>query len=315
MQAYLSSEQGSALPYLQRQSKILQSPFSDRPWARSLLLISFQAKKQAELPFSALPAAREGHPKASLAAYILNEDYHRSGVRILQKIAALLCLDEYEFGVDSSPLLEKALAQQAGLGQYGYNSLLRCNGFGTRLHLGFLFSAKALPIQRYVAEMKPDCADCRLCIQNCPNSALSDSGILQIRRCRSYLANEKKGALSWQEQIWLGGSLAGCSLCSYCCPDDQSPRPADLLLDPEELCLMPSAELKALIQGSILQHLGVSRLKRNAAAALAIQLPAQEAEAMQQKLLSSNQSPALRQTIAAWQQHTGNSTRSENNRL
>ncbi|MDD3694714.1 MAG: 4Fe-4S double cluster binding domain-containing protein [Lentisphaeria bacterium] len=304
LQASLSSEYTSALPYLQRQSKVLQSPFSSRAWAHSLLLISFQAKAREQLPFAGLPAARPGRPTASLAAYILHEDYHQVGARILAKLAELLDLQEYEFGVDSSPLLEKALARHAGLGRYGYNCLLRCQGYGSRLHLGFLFASKQLPAQSYEARLEPDCADCRLCLQSCPNAAISESGILRIQRCRSYLANEKKGALSWQEQLWLGGSLAGCSLCSYCCPDDLAPRPKDLLLDAEALCMMPSAQLKALIQGSILQHQGVSRLKRNAAAALAIQLPPEEAEDMQQKLLESNHSPALRQTVAAWQRQS-----------
>jgi len=192
------------------------------------------------------------------------------------------------------------LAARAGLGIYGFNSLLRTAQWGTQAHLGYLFCARQLPAQIYQPKMSPACADCQRCWQNCPNQALSPKDGLQIKLCRSFLANEKKGPLTWKEQQLLGGALAGCSLCSTCCPGANSLPGRDLDIDAEELCKVPSAWLKQKIKGTVLEHIGVSRLKRNAAAALGTQLEPIQRGAMQEELLRKQSSEAVKRTIEAW---------------
>mgnify|MGYP000849809148 CR=1 FL=1 len=302
MQSWMGGSNVGMLPWLDRRIEVLCDPFASRPWAKSLFLIAFLPVLIPDNPLLQLPKAIPGRPAARLAAYALNEDYHRTGQRILDKIIRALDLSagEFEAGVDTGPLLEKRLAVEAGLGCYGFNTLLRTAEWGTQLHLGYLFSARQLPAKVDQPEIRPSCAECRLCLQNCPNQALSSANGLQLSRCRSFLANEKKGALTWAEQQLLGGALAGCSLCSRCCPGTSALPGQDYDVDAEEFFRMPAASLERLIKGTVLQHIGVTRLKRNAVAALGTQLPPDRRRAMQQSLLKCSNSEIIRKTLESW---------------
>jgi epoxyqueuosine reductase QueG len=302
LRVWLGGANVGLLPWLDQRAEILRSPFASRPWAKSLLLITFLPVPEPDSPLLQLPRARPGHPAARLAAYTLNEDYHRGGRRILAEISSRLALPEgsFEAAVDSGPLLEKSLAARAGLGVYGLNTLLRTAQWGSQAHLGYLFCARQLPAQIYQPEICPSCDDCQRCRQNCPNQALSPETGLQLKLCRSFLAGEKKGPLSWEEQQLLGGALAGCSSCSTCCPGTNSLPGRDLDIDAEALCQLSSAWLKQRIKGTVLEHIGVSRLKRNAAAALGTKLKPAQRRTMKEKLLQKQNSESLRKTIEAW---------------
>lgn len=302
MQTWMSGSNAGMLPWLDRRVEVLSHPFASRPWAKSLLLIVFVPVFDPDIPLLQLPKAVEGRPATRLAAYTLNEDYHQTGQRILDKIIQSLGLStgEFEAGVDTGALLEKRLAVAAGLGCYGFNTLLRTAEWGTQLHLGYLFTARQLPVKIDRAEIRPSCADCRLCLRNCPNQALSPISGLQLQLCRSFLASEKKGALTWPEQQLLGGALAGCSLCSHCCPGTNVLPGQDYDIDAEAFCRMPASQLERLIKGTALQHVGVTRLKRNAVAALGTQLFPTQRRAMQQSLMQCSNSESIRNTLTEW---------------
>lgn len=302
IQAWISGPNAGLLSWLDRRAEVLSHPFDSRPWAKSLLLVVFVPVPDPDNPLFQLPKAVSGRPAARLAAYTLNEDYHRTGLRILDRIIQYLDLSavELEAGVDAGALLEKSMAVAAGLGCYGYNTLLRTAEWGTQVHLGYLFSARPLPVKIHPSEIHPDCADCRLCLQSCPNQALSSTAGLQLQLCRSFLASEKKGALTWREQQLLGGALAGCSLCSRCCPGTTLLPGEDFSIDAEEFCKMPAFLLERLMKGTVLQHIGVTRLKRNAVAALGTQLPHAQRSAMQQSLLNCSNSENVRKTLYNW---------------
>lgn len=296
-------EQGNAalLPYLEKRFEQLSDPFGSRPWAKSLLILSFLPVTQKNSPLYSLPAQRAGHPCVSLAGYLLNEDYHISGRNILQKLVASLSLSEgsYEFGVDSSPLFEKYFASLAGLGNYGFNNLIRNDYAGSLFHLAYLFTAEELPICLYDTKSSLACEDCLLCVENCPTKALKVSG-LDISLCRSWLANEKRGFLSWSEQQLLSGTLASCSLCSVFCPAQNNSFTDDLRVDAENLALMSSSKLSRIIKGTALDYIGAVRLKRNAVATLGVQLALEERLQMKKKILSVNNSEAILRTVEQW---------------
>ncbi len=302
MQVWMDSPNAGLLPWLDQRAEVLSRPFASRPWAKSLLLVVFLPVPQSDNPLFQLPKAVPGRPATRLAAYALNEDYHRTGRRILDRIVQLLDLSsgEFEADVDAGPLMEKSLAVAMGLGCYGFNTLLRTAKWGTQVHLGYLFSARPLPLKIDQPEIGLACAECRRCLQNCPNQALSPAEGLQLRRCRSFLAGEKKGPLTWQEQQLLGGTLAGCSLCSGCCPGTTALPGQDYDIDAEALCRTPAARLEQQIKGTALQHIGVTRLKRNAMAALGTQLPPHNRKTMQQILLHCSSSECIRKTLAVW---------------
>lgn len=302
LQAWFDLGHAGLLPFMDHRAELLGAPFGKRKWAQSLLLISFLPQPDPSSPLLQLPESREGRPSGCLAAYVLNEDYHLTGRAILRRIVEILNLSEgeYEIGVDAGPLLEKSLGAVAGLGCYGFNTLLRTESWGTQVHLGYLFSAKSLPLQMYQPSISPACSECQLCLKSCPNQALSVSKGLQLRLCRSWLANEKKGALSWPEQKLLGAALAGCSICSGCCPGANRISVRDREIDVEALCQMPTGQLERILHRTILQHIGPIRLKRNAVAALGTQLSATQRKKMQKQLLQCSSSESIQQTLAAW---------------
>jgi len=319
-----------ALPYLDSWSAILTDPFAARPWARSLLVLSFSPQPDPASPLLQLPPARPGRPAATIARYALCVDYHRHGQTILDQlryaIAGDNCPDaQFDACVDSKPVMEKELALLAGLGVRGRNGLLRTPGQSCQAHLAVLFSSLDLAQHVLTPPTSLHCGDCHACITNCPTHAIGKDGILTVRKCRSWLANEKRGPLSWLEQLALGPTLFACSTCTSCCPDDiNAPNASasdqnhpdldaapshcadpgssygDYAVDAEELLRMPSAELSRLIAGTALDHAGATQLKRNAAAAFAVQSSPEQRRARQAELATLSNSPTVTQTIANW---------------
>lgn len=293
-----------ALPYLDAWSDILSDPFAARPWARSLLLLSFPPLPDPDSPLLQLPPAQAGRPAASIASYALCVDYHRRGQAILMRLRQAICEKcaaepQFDSCVDSKPLMEKELALLAGLGIRGRNGLLRTPGRSCQAHLAALFCSLDLPPLLLNPPLELNCADCHACVTACPNHAIGKNGILSVRACRSWLANEKRGPLNWQEQLALGASLFACSICSSCCPDTQS-QTRDYAVDAEALLRLPSAELTRSIATTALDHVGATRLKRNAAAAFATQSPPELRRKRQAEFAALSNSPSVSQTIAAW---------------
>ncbi|NMA45224.1 MAG: epoxyqueuosine reductase [Lentisphaerae bacterium] len=314
-----------ALPYLDNWSAILSDPFAARPWARSLLVLSFAPQPNPASPLWQLPSARPGRPAATIARYALCVDYHRHGQAILeqlrQAIATIKGSDvQFDSCVDTKPVMEKELALLAGLGVRGRNGLLRTPNRSCQAHLAVLFCSSDLPQHILPSPLDLHCGDCHACVSSCPNHAIGKNGILAVRKCRSWLANEKRGALSWPEQLALGSSLFACSICTSCCPDavnagninanaESGDVVADIAnvglwgdyaVDAEELLRMPSAELSRIIAGTALDYVGATQLKRNAAAAFAVQATPQQRRDRQAEFAALSNSPTVTQTIANW---------------
>jgi len=262
-----------ALAYIDSRRDLLLDPFGTRPWAKAALVIAFAPRPERDSPLRQLPLARPGLPAALIAPYALHEDYHRTGQRMLAEIADWLTAQAgndadalFEACVDTKPVLEKLLAEQAGIGQRAPNSLLRIPPWGCQAHLAVLFTSLALPSLILPQPRDTLCQSCQACLEACPNRALTASG-LDVRLCRAWVANEKRGPLSPAEQLLLGDSLFGCPFCTMACPD-ASAEPGLLAVDPEAILAMSNAALKKIIAGTALQHLGPNQLKRNAKAVI-----------------------------------------------
>ena len=238
--------------------------------------------------------------------YLLNEDYHRTGTAVTQRLQEALAtwnhgMDfRYEAQTDAGPALEKVLALFGHLGDLGRNTLLRTSEAGCIVHLAVAFTSLELPRWRPSPPRLPDCAACGACVRNCPSGCL-EVPVPDYRRCRSYLSMEKSGALSADEQRLLGDCLLGCSFCTASCPSGRHrPEVIDAFVDAEDLLRMPSNHLRRLLAGTAADHAGVTRLKRNAAAILGTSLPLQERQARQAEFLALSESEAVRQTILNW---------------
>jgi epoxyqueuosine reductase len=295
---WLRSNAG-ALSYIDSKRDILVAPFTQRPWAKSLIIASFLPERD-DSPLFQLPPAHDGRPFAEIAPYALDKDYHVTGREKLKRLEELLFQQfgpaQTELGVDSEPVLEKPLAQIAGIGSRALNSLIYDDCHACSINLAILFTAHDLPPR--LLDAPKECPHCGKCLQSCPTKAFGGAEGFQVRRCRAWLSSEYRKPLSWEEQILLGPTLYGCGKCTSSCPKTNYAK--TLAVDAEDFLRMPSAAVTRLIKGTALDHTGTTVLKRNAAAAIGQQLPPDIRQARKQELLALCASPTVIQTIDIW---------------
>lgn len=165
---------------------------------------------------------------AFIARYARGRDYHR----VLKKRAHRLmdCIREIEPGfegrafVDAGPIAERSLAAAAGLGWIGRNGCLIVPGLGSYVVLCEVVCNLSLPADEPVASR---CGDCDKCIQACPTGALHADGLLDARRCRSYLTIEHRGEIDPKVGSLMGNCVFGCDVCQEVCPQNRSAPPGD----------------------------------------------------------------------------------------
>jgi epoxyqueuosine reductase len=159
-------------------------------------------------------------PPGPVARYARFTDYHRV---MWDKLDALLEWTRNEFGevngrsfVDSGPVLERDLAQRAGLGWFGKNTLLINPQLGSFFFLGALFLDVALQADDPFAS--DHCGSCTRCLDACPTQAFVAPRVLDARRCISYLTIELRGAHTSEQAAMVGKHLFGCDVCQEVCP-------------------------------------------------------------------------------------------------
>ena len=173
--------------------------------------------------------------RANISRYALGRDYHKVLRKRLVKLAKRIEGDigpfQHRVFTDSAPVMEKALAEKAGLGWIGKHSLLINRHEGSWFFLGELFTDLELPPDQPV----PDhCGSCRRCIDVCPTGAIVAPYQLDARRCISYLTIELKGSIPEPFRAAMGNRVFGCDDCQAVCPwnryaqfsqeDDFTPR-------------------------------------------------------------------------------------------
>lgn len=163
-----------------------------------------------------------------IARYALGRDYHKVLRKMLKKLVervqGLAPKASFRICVDSAPVLERTIAQQAGLGWFGKNTCLIDSKFGSWFFIGVILTD---------LDLTPDlpanggCGTCRKCIDSCPTGAivqLQDRWVVDSRNCISYLTIEKRGEFSGDEASKLGEWIFGCDICQEVCPFNQ-PNP------------------------------------------------------------------------------------------
>ena len=225
-----------------------------------------------------------------ISRYALGRDYHKTLRQRLQKLADRIVAAVGPFGyrvfVDSAPVLEKALARDAGLGWIGKHTNLLNRKAGSWFFLGELFTDLPLPID---AAPTNHCGSCTACIDICPTRAIRGPYQLDARRCISYLTIEHRGSIPVELRKPMGNRIYGCDDCQLVCPWNRYARPtgevdfkprhglddvalADLFAWSESIFLKRTA-------GSAIRRIGYERWLRNIAVALgnAPRLPAIQA--------------------------------------
>ncbi|MCH8529496.1 MAG: tRNA epoxyqueuosine(34) reductase QueG [Saccharospirillum sp.] len=212
---------------------------------------------------------------AYVSRYALGRDYHKLMRKRLtelgKRIESRVGEHGYRAFVDSAPVMERQLAQQAGMGWLGKNTLLLNHQAGSWFFLGELFTNLDLP---HDPPFETDhCGSCTRCLTVCPTDAFVDEGVLDARRCISYLTIEHDGAIDPELRQQMGNRIYGCDDCQMVCPfnrfssttpqADFQPRhgldQAPLL----ELLAWQEEEFLKKTEGSAIRRIGYEKWQRN----------------------------------------------------
>ena len=280
------------------------------PWPASARLAEFiEAGRHGEMDWMADTARRRAHPQAmwsearsavvlgmnygpdhdplavlaeptkgAISVYAQGDDYHEL---IKARLKALAHWLQGRFGgelkvfVDTAPLLEKPLAEQAGVGWQGKHTNLVSTEFGSWLFLGSILTTLELAAD---APEAMHCGTCRACLDVCPTKAFPAPFQLDARRCISYLTIELKGPIPHEFREALGNRIYGCDDCLAVCPwnkfaavaAEQKLQARAALRAPSlaELARLDDAGFRALFAKSPVKRIGRDRFVRNVLYAL-----------------------------------------------
>ena len=156
---------------------------------------------------------------AFISRYALGRDYHKLMRKRLQKLADYIFQLAGEFGyrvfVDSAPVLEKPIAEKAGLGWVGKHSNVLNQKAGSWFFIGEIFTSLPLPIDKQVDN---HCGTCQACIDICPTQAIVAPYEVDARRCISYLTIELRNSIPVEFRKAMGNRIYGCDDCQLICP-------------------------------------------------------------------------------------------------
>jgi epoxyqueuosine reductase len=214
-----------------------------------------------------------------VSRYALGRDYHRLMRKALQQLADSLATLARPHGhrvyCDSAPVLEKALARNAGQGWIGKHTNLIARDAGSYFFLGEIYTDLELPIDEPASA---HCGSCTACMPACPTGAIVAPWQLDARRCISYLTIELHGSIPEELRPAIGNRIYGCDDCQLVCPWN---RYAQAAANPDfkvrhgldaarlvDLFAWTSAEFDSRMRGSAIYRIGYERWLRNLAVAL-----------------------------------------------
>ncbi len=264
------------MTYMQRHGKKRSRPECLQPGTVRIISV-----RMDYLPETAatIQATLNNPSAAFISRYALGRDYHKLLRSRLQKLAEKIQAAIGDFGyrafVDSAPVLEKALAEKAGLGWIGKHSNVINRKAGSWFFLGELFTDLPLPIDQPATN---HCGGCTACLAICPTQAIIAPYQVDARRCISYLTIELDGPIPEPLRPLIGNRIYGCDDCQLVCPWNRFARltaEADFhprhRLDSQDLLAVfawTEAEFLAKTEGSAIRRIGYQRWLRNIAVAL-----------------------------------------------
>ena len=209
----------------------------------------------------------------NISVYARGRDYHEVIKGRLKQLAGQVAakLDcQVKVFVDTAPLMEKPLAQQAGLGWQGKHTNLVSRDFGSWLFLGIILTDRELPAD---APMDDHCGNCTSCLDICPTKAFPAPYQLDARRCISYLTIEQKTQIALEFREAIGNRIFGCDDCLAVCPWNKFAQMAQTMkLHPKhdpalyplaDLLMMDEAAFRTKFAGMPVRRAGFERFLRN----------------------------------------------------
>jgi len=238
------------------------------PQARSAIMLGMNYGPEHD-PLASLEARSSG----AISVYARGRDYHNLIKGRLKSLAGALQRrlgGEVKVFVDTAPLMEKPLAEAAGLGWQGKHTNLVSREFGSWLFLGAILSSVDVPPDAPSAD---HCGACRACLDICPTHAFPAPYQLDARACISYLTIEHAGPVPLQHREALGNRIYGCDDCLAVCPWNKFARAASVakLQAPSpprasalaDLAALDEGAFRALFAGSAIKRIGRDRFVRN----------------------------------------------------
>lgn len=276
LKKWLKKGYHGTMDYMERHGTSRSRPAELVPGTVRVISVRMDYMTDAVRPARELMDAPE---KALISRYAMGRDYHKVMRNRLQKLATRIEQEVGPFGyrvfVDSAPVLEKALAEKAGLGWIGKHSNVLNLGAGSWFFLGEIYTDLPLPLDR---PAENHCGDCVRCIKACPTGAIVGPYQVDARKCISYLTIESKEAMPVELRPLVGNRIFGCDDCQLACPWNRfasNSEEADFLprngLDDialVELFSWTEEEFLERTRGSAIRRTGYTGWLRNIAVAL-----------------------------------------------
>ncbi len=270
LDAWLAKGYAGTMRYLHRQAKKRKEPGRIVPGAKSVIVVLENYYPPAT------PAVRPSvGPSVRLARYAQGEDYHRAFTQRLEELAVELRARGAGLArvfADSGPVPERELAQRAGLGWIGKNTMLIRPGAGSFFFIGTIFTD--LDLEPDAPFQLDRCGTCTRCIEACPTGAFVDERVLDVTRCLSYLTIEWEGAIPADLAAHAEGWAFGCDICNDVCPwnerfaaltvrPEYAPRDVPDREDPDYFEHLTEAEFATLFADTPLERPGLAGMRRN----------------------------------------------------
>jgi epoxyqueuosine reductase len=305
LKKWLAAGHEGEMAYLRREPARRARPAELLPGAKSVIALVMAYQGGDSAPSS------EGR----IARYARGRDYHKVlGKKVesfVRYIKAMAPGTECRTFVDTGPLLERAVAQRAGLGFIGKNTMLITRSLGSWVFLASVVTTMDLPAD---APDEHNCGKCRLCIDACPTGAITAPYSLDPRRCIAYLTIESKKPIPEDLRSRMGGWIFGCDVCQEVCPHNfrkmlpsSQPSPRiegreskgeGWLALSEVLAIRDNQVFCQRFAGSALMRAGRAGLLRNACVAAA-NLDREDLIPHLQKIARNDLNPTV-QEHAAW---------------
>ena len=294
---WINAGHSGEMHYLSRaneQGDLLRSAVQTAfPWAQSIILCATNYNAQAPRSIDPAPAgtgwiaryAWSGSPPKDGRDTLVPSDYHDVMLRRLQAVEhdlhqAFVETESLQTRcyVDTGPVVERHLAQLAGIGWIGKNACVINQQMGSWMLLGTIVTSLPIQLEATLAPAADRCGSCTRCIDACPTDALVRPHQMDATRCISYLSIEKKGSIPEPLRAGIGRQIFGCDICQDVCPwnrhapvgahPEMQPRAELINPDLADIAAMDNVEFRRAFRGSPIERTGRKRLHRNVAIAM-----------------------------------------------
>jgi len=276
LQKWLDAGYQGTMDYMDRHGEKRHKPHALVPGTCTVLSLRMDYLPAGADPEKILASSE----KAYVSRYALGRDYHKLMRSRLAKLAKRIATElgggEFRAFVDSAPVLERAIAERAGLGWIAKNTMLINDKAGSWFFLGEIYTD--IPFPKDPPKIDKHCGSCEACLDVCPTQAFVAPYVLDARRCISYLTIEHKGSIDEALRPLMGNRIYGCDDCQIVCPwnkfahitkeGDFAPRHSLDDIELIDLFAWSEQTFELQTQGSPIRRIGYERWLRNIAIAL-----------------------------------------------